>query len=72
MKMLDVVIVGETLNAMEFMLKYPLAQSIGHPDVERARDAAHDVNAVTPPSAHEGIGALRLSASPPAKKRLRS
>jgi hypothetical protein len=46
MKTLDVVIVGETLNAMEFMVKYRLAQSIGHPDGERARDAAHDVNAV--------------------------
>jgi hypothetical protein len=61
MKTLDVVIVGETLNAMEFMLRYPPVQITGHPDVERARDAAHDVNAATP-----------LSASSPAKKRLRS
>jgi len=72
MKTLDIVIVAEAFDAMELVLERPLVQIARHPDIERTGNAAHDVNAVAPPSTHEGIGVLRLSASLLAKKRHRS
>jgi hypothetical protein len=59
-KTFDVMNIREPFNAMELVLESSFVQVSGHPDVESARDAAHDVNAVCFSSAHEGIGFLRL------------
>ena len=74
-KALDVVVIGETFDAVELMLECSLVQIARHSDVEYAGEAAHDVHAVASPlssRSHEGVGVLRLSASSQAKKRLRS
>ena len=42
----NVVAIGETFKVMEFVLKHPTMQIAADPDIERPRDAAHDVYAV--------------------------
>ena len=43
---LDLILVRESFDAMEFVLEDALVQVAGHADVESARQAAHDVRAV--------------------------
>jgi len=42
----DVVAMSEAFKVMEFVLEHPAMQISADPDVERTRDAAHDIHAV--------------------------
>ena len=43
---LNVVFFGEAFESMKFVLEDPLAEIVGHADVKRAGQAAHDVNGI--------------------------
>jgi hypothetical protein len=70
-KSLHLVPVGETLHLMELMLEHAFVEIAGETDVQGARQAAHDVDAVASPLASHSKGRDastaedRLVADPP-------